>query len=126
MAHALLSSRAMNRTASLLGVLSLGATIACGGTTSSIPAADAPLDAGAREAAPDDATPSDRSSSDASPLDADATGDASDGGGDLFATDTRQIVVTARGGFSPHAPDGSVCSIEDSTYTLALPGNGLS
>ena len=80
--------------------------VACGGSSSNPPGtSDGGVDA----------------TSDGSNLDGSA-----DAGGDLFPADTTKITVTQKGGFTPGPPDGSTCSLVDTTYTLSLPSRELS
>jgi hypothetical protein len=50
----------------------------------------------------------------------------SDGGTDLFPSDTTKIVVAEKGGLPFPAVDGSTCAPIDSTFTLLLPTRELS
>ncbi len=77
----------------------------------------------------DDSTPNapNNDNKDASTLDAADNLDAStDGGADLFASDTTKIVMTSKGGLVASPPDGSTCSPVDKTFTLSLPSFELS
>ena len=76
----------------------LTAVVACGSSTSSTPTADAGSDA----------------NTDAGQLDS-----ATDAGADLFAADTRKLVVTSKDGFVAGPPDGSSCPPIDTSSIAA-------
>lgn len=101
-----------------LGVVLVPAVLlafACGGSTSSGSGDDA-------DAGPDAALDA---KLDQSVSDGGADG-ATDGGGGLYPAGTTQIVATSKGGHTAPGPDGSVCTLVDTTYTLVVASRALS
>lgn len=85
--------------------------LACGGTIATSPESSDAGPVSVNDAGPFSLNDDASSPGDAGSPDVDA-------GSSLVPSDATGITVTAKGGFQPPTPDGSECSLVDSTYTL--------